>query len=197
MAKLTFDNVLTKLSNMFKKDVYIIQNRYCLGGDESEAENISRYFCILSQESMDLVKEVFPDDDIIYFSNIKNAKKDLNKYVTNIIPDNKKKELIDLRDKLEKDILSIDKWKSFDFTDEEAHSLFDDAKTMELFVDDKNIPSVTISKTLFPLIKFKDVRTLYYSVSIPECDDDLITFYIGYDAQWFQTYNIVQYVDLY
>ena len=39
MAKVTMDTLLTKLSSVFKDDLYIINNLYCLGGTESENKN--------------------------------------------------------------------------------------------------------------------------------------------------------------
>ena len=62
MAKFTFKDILTKVSNVFKNDMYIIDYQFCLGGKESEDFNRSTLLCVLTPELMELVKEQFPEN---------------------------------------------------------------------------------------------------------------------------------------
>ena len=49
--KITLNDILTKISYVFKKDCYIINRKYVIGGEESEYENASNMLCLLTPES--------------------------------------------------------------------------------------------------------------------------------------------------
>ena len=195
MAKLTIGDVFTKVSYIFKKDTYFIQNRYCIGGVESEGCNVSRFLCIFSPDVMNILKEEFQDNEVVFITDIKKVKKDYDTYLKTDLSDEQKKEIIDIKDKMEKEILNIDTWKPFNFSEDEAKNLIDFNNTHELFSDNTDVPAVTISKAIFPIIKSTEVSSLYYNVKVPEDKNELVDLYVSYDTQWFQVYNKVQYIE--
>ena len=196
MAALTFNDLITKTTNVFKKDVYLVDNRYAVGGTVSEIENISEFLCIYSTEFMNVLKDKFKDNRVVSLLDIKKVKNEPKKYIKTDLHDSIQNEVIERKNKLEKTILSISNWNSFDFTEEEKKILFDQNKTIELFTDDERIPSVTITKSLFPLIKSTEAENLYYSVYIPDNSDELVELVISYDTKWFQVYNVVYYIKM-
>ena len=68
MAKLVLKDVLNKISGVFKHDCYIINHKYCIGGDISEEDNVGIYLCILNDNFRDILIENFPEKEIIFFS---------------------------------------------------------------------------------------------------------------------------------
>ena len=196
MAKLTIDDVITKSSNIFKKDAFIVDNRYCLGGINSEHDNISEFMCVYNTDMMNVLKERFPDNKVVSILDLKKSKKEPDTYIKTNLPEEDVKEIVDRRDKLEKLVLSINEWKSFEFNECDLDTLFEKYHSLELFTDDEKCPSVTITKSLFPLIKTTDGSNIYYKVILPKDDDGLIQLVINYDTEWFQVYNLVQYIKM-
>lgn len=194
MAKFTFNDLMTKISNIFKSDLYIINNKYCIGGADSEDKNITQILCLLNQESSNLVKEQFPDTDIIYIKDVKKIKENFDENIELKIFESEKNDLLNKRDKIMKLVLNIDSWKSFEFTESDITDIFTDGKTFEMFTEDSNIPNLTISKTLFPMVKEKTVNQLFYQIFIPDNEYELIQLVTSFDTEWFQIYNLIQYI---
>lgn len=194
MAEFTFNDLMTKISNVFKSDLYILGNKYCIGGTESEEKNITHILCVLNQDCSNIVKEYFPVSDTIYIKDVKKIKDDKDNFSSLKIFENEKKELINRRDRILNSALKVDTWKSFNFTDKDIEDIFTDGMTYELFTDNDKIPSVTISKSLFPMVKEKGANELFYQIYIPENNEDLINLITCFDTEWFQIYNLIQYI---
>lgn len=194
MAKFTFNDLMTKISNVFKSDLYILNNKYCIGGAESEDKNITQIVCILTPDCSELIKETFQESDVIYIKDVKKVKDNIEEFSSLKIFDSEKKDLIKQRDKVLDFALKVDNWKSFEFSDEDIESIFSDGKAYELFTENDKIPSVTVSKSLFPMVKEKVANFLYYQIYIPENEDDLIHLITSFDTEWFQIYNLIQYI---
>jgi len=194
MAKITFNELMTKISNVFKTDVYILNNTYCIGGSESEEKNITQIVCLLTPESSELIKQTFPDTEVVYIKDVKKIKDDLEEFSSLKIFESERKDLIKRRDKILDLALKVNAWMSFNFTDEDIENIFSEGMTYELFTDNDKIPSVTISKSLFPMVKEKAANALYYQIYIPDNDDDLIHLITSFDTEWFQIYNLIQYI---
>ena len=124
MAKFTFNDLMTIISNVFKSDIYILKYNYCIGGPESEDENISQTVCLLSPTCSNLLKEVFPDSEIVYIKDVKKIKKDFDEFISLKISDIEKENVIKQRDKVLDLIYKIENWKSFEFTDEDIEDIF-------------------------------------------------------------------------
>ena len=195
MATLTFDDLITKTSYVFKKDAYLVNNRYAIGGTNSEIENVSEFLCVYNTDFMNVLKDKFEDKKVVSILDLKKVKKEPKLLITDI-NEELETEVIERKNKLEKLILSIDNWKSFDFNEDDAETLFGKYNSLELFTDNDKIPSVTITKSLFPLIKPANAENLYYKVIIPEDNEELIQLVISYDTEWFQIYNLVHYITI-
>lgn len=196
MAKFTFNDILTKVSNVFKTDMYIIDYQFCLGGKESENDNKSLMMCVLTPDLINLVKETFPDNKNIFFTNVKKAKDELQEYSTVNINKDILKNITEKRDEILKKINNVKSWNSFGFTEETIDDIFKEGGSLELFKDNKDIPSVTITKTLFPLVTNKCANELYYNLIKPKEDNEIYELVTSFDTDWFQIYNIIQYLNI-
>ena len=160
MAKVTMDTLLTKLSSVFKDDLYIINNLYCLGGTESENKNETQIVLQLSPQSCSVVKELFPDNNYVYIKNIKEAKKEFDKNVSFKIFESEKNDLQSRLNKVLDFVKASDTWENFNFTEEEAEYVFTDGYSLDIFGEDSGIPQVRIARNLFPLVTVKRLNTL-------------------------------------
>lgn len=187
--------LLTKIGYVFGVDSYIIDNQYCIGGDQSESRNTATHMLYFSPESMKVLKDIFTEDQLVHFINVKNAKKEFNENTEFITKKEDIKEIRDRHKKIQKKIDSIDDWREFKFTQEKVLGLFK-GETIELFTDDEDIPSVTISKSIFPITTEKTFDHLVYAV-FPEKDaEGLTTLVTCFDCEWFQLYGITQFLDV-
>lgn len=200
MAKeVTVPEVLIKLSSIFTKDMYLINSRYCIGGNETEDETVGKSICILSPDIADIFVDYFGSSNVIYFENIKKAKaaygtEDEYKYVKVRIEERTKKQLIDSKDNLMKVVDSVKTWSQFSLTEEQVESIMTDGNTLVLFKDNNDIPEVTVSKSIFPLIKSKDFNNIFYNVSKARNLKNMFTLVLNYDHNIFQFYNIIYYI---
>lgn len=200
MAKeITVPDILTKLSNIFTKDMYLIDSRYCIGGNETNDESVSKSICILNPDISDIFIDYFGNSSVIFFENIKKAKtafgtEDEYQYVKTHIEERNKKQLIDNRDNLMKTISNISGWEQFNFTDTEIESIMTDGSVTTLFKDRNDVPEVTVSKSIFPFIKAKDFDKVYYNVSKAKNLKNMYVLIVSYDHVQFQFYNIIYYL---
>ena len=189
-----FETLLTKIAKVFKKDIYIL-NGFCIAGQDSLAELKSLVRCRLSQESLNLVKEVFPDEEIIYISDVKKAKADLNNYTTTVIPEMTKKDIIDRYVSCFQEFDSITEWDTFNFSEEKIKQMFGDNLTTELFEDNDTIPTVIIGASLFPLATEKNINDIYYHIEVGDDEDKLNKLYTVLDTDWSQLENLIMYIE--
>ena len=77
----TLDILLTKVSGILNKDVYIIDYTYCIGGKETNEEKVSELVLELDPDYSDMLKNLYPECRCIYIKDIKSAKKELDKYL--------------------------------------------------------------------------------------------------------------------
>lgn len=201
MAKLTIPELLTKLSNVFKKDMYIIQSLHCIGGDSSESENAGKAIVTLDKDMSDSIKDYFGDSAVIYFNDIKKAKAAFDTeeeylYIKISMEEKDKKAIFEKRDSLLKIVQNISDWKHFNFTDNQLKALFDDSEMILLFSDNPDIPEVYITKSLFPLVTRKDITNLYYSAFKTRNIKNTYTLVTSFDFDYFQVYNIFYYLKM-
>ena len=192
--KSSFENLLSKIANVFKTDSYVIDDTYVLGGEESESDNPSTILLILNPDIAKEVKDLNLTDgeDILFIEKIKDFKKTLNggKLISQ-----EEKDIKNKCKKLNKIIKNIEDWKSLDFSEEEIEGFITDGKTVKLFESDENIPSVTISKTLIPLLTIKNFSDLSYQVIVNDDFNELNTLVFLLDTEYFQLYSIAQYIN--
>lgn len=189
-------DLLIKISTIFPKDAYIINNMYCIEGPLSKSETAGYYICQLSPEVMNFLKEKFKRSEIIYLKNIKNAKTDFNEPNVQIV---KNEDDIQSIKKKIKELRSVttdpkNKWASFKFTENDLTDLFDECKFITLFENDSVIPPIEISKTLLPLITRKNIDCLTYAVQLGNNDDELTKLIMDFDHELFHLFMIYEYL---
>ena len=189
----TFRDLLVKIKSIFKTDIYLIHNQYIIGGEKSSADNIGYNVCMLSPDIIDVCNKIFDSSKIYYIKNVTNAKDDLdNNYieVTNVAESELVKysleEILNIKNK-------CDTWDTFNFTNEQLNDLFENNVTISLFSNNENIPEVTISKSLFPLVTKKTASDLYYHVIK---DQSYINLLIAFDFPMFQLVMLYRYIDI-
>lgn len=192
MAKADYSTLMTKIANIFKSDMYIINSTYCIGGKDSEEKNNSYALCLLNKEYSDIIKELFPDEEIIYIKDVKKSKEDLSLVSTDI--KEKEKILKRYKDLLEI-VNSITAWENLKLPENAIKTVFKDGLTYELFKDE-DIPSVLIAKSLFPMVSEKNIDTLAYNVIIPNNEFDLVKLVTSLNTEWFQIFNLIQYLQI-
>lgn len=193
MAKIKFRDILVKVTNIFTTDIYLINNHYIIGGDKSNKENIGYYLCSLSPEVSEVCNERFDSNKIYYFQNAKNAKDDLESNVNEVTKDNELNQVKIMLNNILDLVKKTDTWNKFNFSEEDVKRIFDDKQSIELFSDFNDIPTVTVSKTLFPLTTEKNVSDLYYNTFKYE---DYVQLLISLDYPLFQLYMLYKYIDI-
>lgn len=196
MAKILLKDILSKLSNIFKNDIYIYKKRYIVGGHISESRNVTRFLCVLNVEYIELFNCIPEEDELVYLLDIKKSKDTFQSDITNNIDDNTKEEIISFIKTTEHKIDSVKSWDNFDWNDKDKITLFEDNDSLLLFENSKKYPSVLISKTIFPLITIKNCDNLYFHVNLPKEKKDLVELMTSFDFDLFQIYNIITYLDL-
>lgn len=202
MAALKFDDLLTKISYVFKTDCYLVDHRFIVGGAESEAVNAAHFICDLSEESIALTKENLPDVPILYIENVKKYKAERHDEIylkTNLssflkkYAERRKNELIDQISKF-----GGKEWNEFPFTSDliAANDFFKQGKSYTMFEDDTEKASVTIGKSLFPMATEKNCNDLKYQYVPPKKGEEIHRLFYRFPTDYFILYGIIQYVEL-
>lgn len=194
--KIVFNDILTKVSNVFKADMYLLDYQFCLGGKESEDSTSYTSICILSPEAIELVKEMFPNNKDILFTNVKKAKTELAEYSKTDLSKTEIDNIIKRKESILQIVNNINTWNSFDFTEETWNDIIKEGKTIEMFENDDTIPTVLIGKSVFPMVTVKNTSNLYYQLIKPKNEYDLYKLVTSFDTELFQIYTIIQYLKL-
>lgn len=184
MAKIDLvRDLLVKITNIFRTDLYISHNKFCLGGPLSEEVNIGHYLCELTEEVSNAYNEVIDKNDIIYIESLKNAKTDFDTNIKKVLaPEDKY-----IEERINNFIQlfrSVDDWKKFQFTETDINILYDEVNYLH-FHPEGTDSTVIISKTLFPLMKEKDFQNAYYHIN-KDIQKNLDQMLITYDFKYFQ-----------
>ena len=163
MAKkeLTLRDIFMKIER-FTKDCYIIHGKCFIEGDDAFRINPATICGYLTDDAAKIVREAYPDADLLEVINVRNAKDDPEHNIK-VVPNRSTKtaEKMRFKDRFN-DYLDVE-WKTFDFTDEQLDSLFNESKQIEYeILPGKNIQ---ITKGLFPTITIKKANTelMYYA----------------------------------
>ena len=194
--KSKLEDFFTKISNVFKDDIYIIKNTYCIAGKSSEQKNISKIVCVVSSDIIQLLNEVFPNMDYVYIQKIKESKKDIASNFTNKISDMEKKDLDKTVSFVMDKVNKTTSWESFNFSDDDAEKIFKEGELFTLFKDNDEIPSLTMSKSLFPMVTPKTANDILYHAYVPKNNEDLVTLVSSFPTMYFQMYSVIQYINL-
>ena len=199
MISKNFKDLLNKACSIFKDDMYIVNNRYLLAGDMSEKDSDGYYFCRLSQDSIKVCNEQLGEkEQIIYVENVRKAKDTFGE-LSRIVENEDEKELVLKKYKnLNKQLSTVQGWEKVKLTEEEINDLYDRCVNIELFKNESNIPTVTISKSFLPLTTEKNIDNLFYSVQVIENNDidegDIGKLFLSIDIPQFQLNMIYTYL---
>lgn len=194
-TKIDFRTLLMKIVNIFPKDMYLVNNWCAIAGEESEVENRGGYFCILESDVREELNKLFPNKPVLYIKSVRETKADFSK-LQEILDDKIIKNISNLVDSYMNKINKITEWSTFNFTDDEITSLYDDAESLTLFEDDKDKSPVIISKSLFPLITEKTINNVRYAYNKYEDDSNLNQIIMEYDYELFQLIMVYLYLKI-
>ena len=193
-------SILNKLASIFKHDIYIVNNIYCIGGNITEKETTGISLCVLTADIAETLKEEFGNYRIIYIEDIKKEKAvlDTDKQMYLKIKFTKDEEKM-ISSTLE-GILDITKkittWEKFNWTEDEVVAMLSDGDMITLFTGNKNIPELLVSKVVFPGIAKNNIDSLYYSVYKNKELEGVYELVTSLDVDIFQLYTITRFIDL-
>lgn len=195
MAKASFRDVLVKASKLFTSDAYLINNQYLMAGPESEENNPGYYLLKLSPSIIEICNELFDNNKIYYISSVKNAKDKLSE---NYNEENMKNQISLIKEKvsrIESLINKTDVWNKINLSEEKINKLYNENISIEFFDENEEIPSMTVSKCLFPLVTEKSINDGYYNIFFNE-NKNYISLLFSFDYPLFQIYTLYQYISL-
>lgn len=171
MAKkkeLTLRDVLMKMER-FTKDCFILHGRCFIEGEDALRISPANVYGYLTEDAAKIVREAYPDADLLEVINVRNAKDDPEHNIK-VVPNRSAKtaEKMRFEDRFN-DYLDAE-WKTFDFTDEQLDELFNESKQIEYEI----LPGkkIQITKGLFPTITIKKANTeLSYYVEMMTNDE--------------------------
>ena len=199
MISKNFKDLLNKACSIFKDDMYIVNNRYLLAGDMSEKDSDGYYFCRLSQDSIKVCNEQLGEkEQIIYIENVRKAKDTFSELSRIVEKEDEKKLVLKKYKNLNKQLSTVQGWEKVKLTEEEINDLYDRCVNIELFKNESDIPTVTISKSFLPLTTEKNIDNLFYSVQVIENNDidegDIGKLFLSIDIPQFQLNMIYTYL---
>ena len=199
MISKNFKDLLNKACSIFKDDMYIVNNRYLLAGDMSEKDSDGYYFCRLSQDSIKVCNEQLGEkEQIIYIENVRKAKDTFGELSRIVEKEDEKKLVLKKYKNLNKQLSTVQGWEKVKLTEEEINDLYDRCVNIELFKNESDIPTVTISKSFLPLTTEQNIDNLFYSVQVIENNDidegDIGKLFLSIDIPQFQLNMIYTYL---
>ena len=199
MISKNFKDLLNKACSIFKDDMYIVNNRYLLAGDMSEKDSDGYYFCRLSQDSIKVCNDQLGEkEQIIYVENVRKAKDTFGELSRIVEKEDEEKLVLKKYKNLNKQLSTVQGWEKVKLTEEEINDLYDRCVNIELFKNESDIPTVTISKSFLPLTTEKNIDNLFYSVQVIENNDidegDIGKLFLSIDIPQFQLNMIYTYL---
>lgn len=198
--ELTTKDILNKLSGIFKKDMYIVNKIYCIGGNITEKETTGISMCILTADIAEKLSEEFGDYRIIYIEDVKKEKASLETgdkgmYLKLRFTKEEEKTIYNTIDSLNNIIKKIDSWEKFNWTEDEVVAILNEGDMITLFTDNKDIPELMVSKVVFPGIAKNNIDSLYYKVYKSK-HEGLYELVTSLDIDIFQLYTITRFLSL-
>ena len=184
--------LFTKISYVFKTDIYVLQHKYIVGGSDSNLKNTGTMICILNEETSELMKREVSEKDFFYIKNIKEAKTDLeDNLVLDILPTTKSGVEENLKS-LIKEKNKVKNWGSITLTEDEYDDFFNKNISINICKDETLTP-IVVCKNMFPMLTEKNFENLKYYLKINgEFTDNLLT---KFDTDYFELYNFLYYLN--
>lgn len=201
MAKkkeLTLRDVLMKMER-FTKDCFILHGRCFIEGEDAFRISPANVYGYLTEDAAKIVREAYPDADLLEVINVRNAKDDPEHNIK-VVPNRTAQ--IDEKVQFENryDTFRSINWKSFEFSDEQLDELFNESKQIEYEI----LPGkkIQITKGLFPTITIKKANTelSYYAEMMPNDEHifptDLIHVVVRIETDVFTVYLEYHWLDV-
>lgn len=191
-------DLLVKINKVFPVDLYIIHNRLIYAGPKSEESISGNYLCILEEKFEKALGSQLQCNKTYYVDDVREAKDDFENHVK-MLDDISNVEYIVHRVRALRGVLSmITDWISFkEVVDEDNQTdflkLFTNNDTIELKDIKNNTPSVTIGKSLLPLVTEKNYENLFYNIYKSE-DSDLYIITFNFHFTHFQLYMMYYFI---
>lgn len=186
-------DLMTKIKNVFKKDIYIKDKFHIFAGEISDEDQYGDIFCILEPVYKIAIENYFEDSQLIYIDDVVEFKKTPQDHIKYIDDNGINQQLTKKHDDMMNIINRISNWKCF--TEESTdiiETLFD--KNSSVDFSDGNDSYITLCKKLFPLVTMKNVNNLFYGVDTLDKDMNMITF--DFSFTHFKVYMIYYYLKL-
>lgn len=191
-------DLLVKINKVFPVDLYIIHNRLIYAGPKSEESISGNYLCILEEKFEKALGSQLQCNKTYYVDDVREAKDDFENHVK-MLDDISNIEYIIHRVRALRGVLSmITDWISFkEVVDEDNQTdflkLFTNNDTIELKDIKNNTPSVTIGKSLLPLVTEKNYENLFYNIYKSD-DSDLYIITFNFHFTHFQLYMMYYFI---
>lgn len=182
------NEILTKIVNVLKHDIYIIDNSICIGGKLTEDDLPGTYVCMLDHDYAKTFIDVFPGKKLLYLPDIKKVKND-----PSLIEDNfneLRENNIFNRWKFIKNRIENQKtWSNIGLSPEEFNRIFEEKEVLTIKRNDLDFQ---VAKEMFPMIKkYEDMESLLYST---EDNGEIYDLIFKYDVKVFTLYGLYTYI---
>lgn len=187
-----FDDLVTKIGYVYKNDVFVIKNKYLLGGPISEDKNIGSMICELSEESIEGLLEKLGDKAIDFYKikEIKKIKKDFNgNYEDTILPTTKEL-MLGRKKKFTSLINDVTNWTPLTLSDEEKDRFFNQGLSISL--PSNNGVDLELRTSMFPMLKEDNLSDLYYDINY---DEELTMVITKFTIPHFTIYTVLSYLN--
>lgn len=194
MANKGLNDILTKLSNVFKHDMYVVGHRYCIGGPATDGDYPSKIFCVLEAEESKEFEKEFPEVSVVFFKDIKKAKKEPGLYIKTEIPEDKVEEIQGYVNKYSSIAYGIQSWKPLELTQDEIDTILTERNIVGISAGSKYV--FAISKQLIPLVAESTIDDLSYAVLNDKSDRGGVFLILKYIHSMCVYYNFIYYLSL-
>lgn len=189
-------DLFVKLTYPFRNDSFILDRKYVVGGPESELNNVGSCMCVLKQDAVDTLTRELPDiGEIVMVEDIAAVKTNKNKGIKYDVPEAEKYIASEKIESINEILGKVGSWDTLNLSEKEFDDFFNKGLSLDMFADDKRIPTVKISKAVFPMLSEKTVDNFYFKYLYLE-DADLNAFVTRLEHEYFTLYNILQYITL-
>ena len=191
-------DLVTKIKNVFRKDIYIIDSFYVLGGEDSNESLPGHFYCELVQKYKRAVEEYFGRKDVIYITDIPSFKENPSDNWMEITDENKCVELRAEAHAYQKSVIEAEEWRTFDSLDDTTQYNIFNGKIALIYADpyDHNSPYCIVAKKVFPLIGPKTMDKLFIAVNKTAEDSNLYALITQLDFTHFTLYGYMNFTKM-
>ena len=197
-----FRDLCVKLSRVFK-DVYIVRNKYCIGGKVSDEEALGEILCILEPKFSDAILNLLGENKVSYFfiPDIKEAKEKIDEGIEFL--DLPFSWVVDTKtiEELQKKITMFDSsfnkegiiWENLGEKEDLIKAIYVDRQIFNLPIEVQNGEPkeyITIAKQMIPIVTEKTINGAFLHLHKDEEYENLFIIYIDFQFTHFRFHAI-------